>query len=251
MHVGRARSDNAPSWAAPGGRRGDGVCAWRRARRSDDDDDDKNSIWNLDKRIIDSIVSGIGLRSPTRHDDRVSRTLAAGRAADPQSAAARSRERRPQRRVAGRSGPEAPPGGASPRRKEKRQRATTPTAEARNLTPSELNRPGAGAGRAAGAPASDGNDEARRQQRCSPSELGYIGGLFSSGSLSGHAARRKTLATFTSEPPRTSLTAPPAGYQTPSPGAALWLSQGKGSAQRSRRWTPQWVTLARRNEPAA
>ncbi len=47
-----------------------------------------------------------------------------------------------------------------------------------------------------------------------PSELGYKGGLFSNmfGKDDGSEA-----AKFTGEPPRASLTDPPAGYQTPSP----------------------------------
>ena len=46
-----------------------------------------------------------------------------------------------------------------------------------------------------------------------PSALGYTGGLF--GSIWGNT--KEETATFTGEPPRASLTAPPTGYQTPSP----------------------------------
>src|SRR5262249_62078995 len=45
-----------------------------------------------------------------------------------------------------------------------------------------------------------------------PSDLGYTGGIF--GSLFGN---KQESAEFTTEPPRTSLTEPPVGYQTPSP----------------------------------
>jgi len=46
-----------------------------------------------------------------------------------------------------------------------------------------------------------------------PSQLGYVGGMFS------HMFGKKDdeVASFTGEPPRTSLTEPPPGYQTPSP----------------------------------
>jgi hypothetical protein len=44
-----------------------------------------------------------------------------------------------------------------------------------------------------------------------PSELGYFGGLFSS-----FGGQKEEEATFDREPPRSSLTAPPPGYQTPS-----------------------------------
>ena len=46
-----------------------------------------------------------------------------------------------------------------------------------------------------------------------PSALGYKGGIF--GSLFGKDDNQT--AQFTGEPPRVSLTDPPAGYQTPSP----------------------------------
>lgn len=49
-------------------------------------------------------------------------------------------------------------------------------------------------------------------QRMTPSQLGYNGGLF--GSLLGKKDDEQ--ARFTSEPPRASLTDPPVGYQTPS-----------------------------------
>ena len=31
------------------------------ARAEDDDDNDKNSIWNLDKRLLDAFAKGLGL----------------------------------------------------------------------------------------------------------------------------------------------------------------------------------------------
>jgi hypothetical protein len=53
-----------------------------------------------------------------------------------------------------------------------------------------------------------------------PSELGYTGGLWSSilgiGKAVGLAEKSET-ATFVREPPRNTLTEPPAGYRTPSP----------------------------------
>jgi hypothetical protein len=50
-------------------------------------------------------------------------------------------------------------------------------------------------------------------QRLMPSQLGYTGGLF--GNMFGNKGDETAL--FTGEPPRTSLTEPPPGYQTPSP----------------------------------
>ena len=52
------------------------------------------------------------------------------------------------------------------------------------------------------------------ERRMTPSELGYMGNLFSNmfGAVDDRDAAR-----FTGEPERTSLTDPPPGYQTPSP----------------------------------
>lgn len=60
-----------------------------------------------------------------------------------------------------------------------------------------------------------------RGERMTPSELGYKGGLFS-GMFGG--GQDEETAKFTGEPPRASLTAPPPGYQTPSPDQPYGLS---------------------------
>jgi hypothetical protein len=59
-----------------------------------------------------------------------------------------------------------------------------------------------------------GNNNGDEHYRLGPSELGYVGGLFTNmfgGDDKAASAR------FTGEPKRTTLTDPPAGYQTPSP----------------------------------
>jgi len=58
------------------------------------------------------------------------------------------------------------------------------------------------------------NVDVSGSDRLSPSDLGYKGGLF--GNFFGSDKKEET-AKFTGEPPRTSLTQPPQGYQTPSP----------------------------------
>jgi hypothetical protein len=59
-----------------------------------------------------------------------------------------------------------------------------------------------------------------------PSELGFKGiGSFFSGS------KKEETAKFTNEPPRTSLTDPPPGYQTPSPDHPYGLSKGAATAK--------------------
>lgn len=63
------------------------------------------------------------------------------------------------------------------------------------------------------------------RERLSPSELGYQGGLF--GNFFGKDEEK--VISFTGEPPRTSLTQPPPGYQTPSPDQPYGL--GKSTAK--------------------
>jgi hypothetical protein len=60
-----------------------------------------------------------------------------------------------------------------------------------------------------------------------PSELGYTGGIF--GMFKND--KKEEQARFTGEPPRSSLTAPPAGYQTPSPDQPYGLAKGGAPAK--------------------
>lgn len=86
----------------------------------------------------------------------------------------------------------------------------------RPLTPAELN-VGRTAGPSASATTRPGDsaseNEAQSNRSLLPSMLGYTGGLF--GSIWG--TTKEETAQFTGEPPRTTLTAPPTGYMTPSP----------------------------------
>jgi hypothetical protein len=59
----------------------------------------------------------------------------------------------------------------------------------------------------------------------SPGELGYSGGLFSN--ILGGGKSEQT--PFTGEPPRTSLTQPPSGYQTPSPNYPYGVGAAKAN----------------------
>jgi hypothetical protein len=68
--------------------------------------------------------------------------------------------------------------------------------------------------------ASSSNLEANH--KLSPSQLGYVGGLF--GNMFGGDSQDQEAAQFTGEPARTSLTEPPPGYQTPSPSQPYGLS---------------------------
>jgi len=61
----------------------------------------------------------------------------------------------------------------------------------------------------------------------SPSELGYKGNIF--GTMFNN--KKEETAKFTGEPPRTSLTEPPTGYQTPSPDQPYGLAKGTAPAK--------------------
>jgi hypothetical protein len=112
-----------------------------------------------------------------------------------------------------------------PKKKTKASAATPKTYEGWNsegspLTPYELER-----GRRAGAGLTPTNStDAERGAPLRPDQLGYKGGLF--GKLFGTTEKNEVSA-FTGEPPRTNLTAPPVGYQTPSPDQPYGLSAKK------------------------
>src|SRR4051812_18987678 len=88
-----------------------------------------------------------------------------------------------------------------------------PREASRVLTPSELAAGKAAPGRPSAGPDLPGNPGANAI--LSPSQLGYEGGL--SGLFGGSKTES---APFKGEPTRDSLTMPPPGYQTPSPGYA-------------------------------
>ncbi|SRR6266508_522916 len=92
--------------------------------------------------------------------------------------------------------------------------------EARPLRPDELDR-----GRAAarkGGPAGPEADDASRPM--SPSQLGQKKTFFDSV-FSAFTPDKPEAAPFAGEPPRTSMTAPPTGYQTPSPDQPYGVGQ--------------------------
>jgi hypothetical protein len=55
------------------------------------------------------------------------------------------------------------------------------------------------------------------QQQYTPSQLGYVGGVFGSMKDFFTGNNKVETATFEAEPPRASLTDPPSGYRVPSP----------------------------------
>jgi hypothetical protein len=86
----------------------------------------------------------------------------------------------------------------------------------RQLSPNEM-RAGAGSPKDKALRKRSGETPEEADRQYKPSELGFTGGLFGDfkGFFTGN--NKDEIATFESEPARTSLTDPPAGYRSPSP----------------------------------
>jgi hypothetical protein len=116
------------------------------------------------------------------------------------------------------------------------------TESARPLRPDELDKVRAQPGTPAptsGGPAGPTPEEAARP--LSPSQLGGSTGSIFDKMFSSFGVARPESAPFTGEPPRTSMTAPPPGYQTPSPSQPYGLGAEKVA--------PKIGTLESRMEP--
>ena len=200
--------------------------------RAQDDDDDKNSIWNLDKRIFDRIREGArpaeGEAPGIDYRER-SPLVVPPIAQPPPAGAGRCQPRRP---MAGRSRRQASRGedrqeeARSPRLST-RMPITGPSCPASSILPGSRGRTGSVAGK----PAKPGSDRVDPEGgNFLPSQLGYFGGLFS-GQAFGFGGQKDEVGTFTKEPPRTTLTTPPTGYQTPSPAQPYGVSKSTGARQ--------------------
>ncbi len=189
------------------------------------DDDDRNSIWNLDKRVIDGFARGLGLKSPNDRDieyrERSPLVLPPSRDLPPPQAEGANRTAEwpvdpdQARRKA-----------AAVKKRPTNSRAMDEDYQMRNLSPSELGGSDPTGTVRAARRGSDGKDadklEGANEQ---PSKLGYFGGLFSWNGLWG--GKKEEYGTFTKEPPRTNLTEPPVGYQTPSAEQPYGVSKEK------------------------
>ena len=177
-------------------------------RAGDDDEDDKT----FEEKVIEGIMAGIGgtnmenkgidyrERSPLVVPPKIDLPPPAGTSADVK-APNWPKDPDEQRRKAA----------AAARKKENKD----PALQARILTPAEL-----AVGKTAGASRANGNDSTAPGNNfnnpiLAPSQLGYTGGF--SGLFGGNKAET---APFKGEPTRETLTMPPPGYQTPSPGFA-------------------------------
>lgn len=105
--------------------------------------------------------------------------------------------------------------------------------EGRALNPREMT-PGAGTADARNRPApQSGRGDSKPGEagdRLSVFDLGYKGDMFSWNSLFGSKDKGE-VAKFEHEPPRVSLTEPPAGYRTPSPAQPYGITPEKKSSK--------------------
>lgn len=176
--------------------------------------DEESSIWNLERRLWNGLMRGIGLRGP---DDEVIEYRERSPLVVPPS-----RDLPPPQTTTAAKNPAWPVDpdiSRQRKRAEAKRKAPIDTARAVDqqgapISPDELNRgagtpSGSGKSGTPGAIDSDG-------RALAPSELGYFGGLFSFRAF-GFGGYQNETGTFTKEPPRDTLTAPPPGYQTPSP----------------------------------
>jgi len=181
------------------------------ARAQEDDDDDKT----FEEKIIGNLMAGIGATNMENKgiDYRERSPLVVPPTLDLPPPASTSAEV---------NVPNWPKDPDDARRKKaiaarKKERTKDIYESGMPLKPSELNVARTAAGTSGGTRDSDsaapgGNPNANS---LSPSQLGYTGGLI--GMFHGNTSEA---APFKEEPPRESLTQPPAGYQTPSPNYA-------------------------------
>ncbi|CCD91329.1 conserved exported hypothetical protein [Bradyrhizobium sp. ORS 375] len=173
------------------------------ARAQEDEEDDKT----LEEKIIDNLMRGLGgtnMETPTINYRERSPLVVPPKLDLPPPASAEKANApnwpkdpdEQQRRAA-----------AAARKKDNKD----PVAAARPLTPAEMKM-----GRTASAKQTEPiQPGVTNNPMLSPAQLGFKGGLF--GMFKGTDSESKQ---FTSEPQRESLTQPPPGYQTPSPGYA-------------------------------
>jgi hypothetical protein len=181
------------------------------ARAGDDDDDDRS----FEDKIIGNIIAGVGgtnmdnrgidyrERSPLVVPPRLDLPPPATATNEPKVAnwPKDPDEKRRKAAIAER----------------KKITAKTPLEDARSLSPTELNVPGAvAASRTTSDPSQPGGHPIDNSP-LSPSALGF------SGSFGNVFAGKPESAPFKGEPTRDSLTQPPVGYQTPSPNYAYGI----------------------------
>jgi hypothetical protein len=177
-----------------------------------EDDGNGDSIWNWDKKIMDGMMKGLGLKNGTEdtieYRERSPLVVPPSRDLPPPQSSVTARD------------PNWPTDADVQRRqatKTKTRKDPTYDPEVtfgKNLRPSQLGGSTGSVATTSGAQGDNAQTGNAMEDSVKPSRLGYKGGLF--GTLFKSSSDDET-GSFTGEPPRTSLTEPPPGYQTPSP----------------------------------
>ena len=184
-----------------------------------DDSVENSTIKDMEQRVWGTIVRGLGLRDPNAPaiDYRERSPLVV-----PPSRELPAPQARPKPRdAAWPNDPDAAKAAKSnaAKRKTVGNSATAIESSGRPISPAELDPPGAARGQTtADSGRSNAPASGAEGAPVAPSELGYFGGLFTKKAwgFGGFGGYTDETGTFTNEPPRTQLTEPPPGYQTPS-----------------------------------
>ena len=175
--------------------------------QTQEDDEDYNYVLNTDKRIFDTILGTLGLKSSSggaiEYRERSPLVVPPARDLPPPEANAASKN------------PQWP---VDPEVKEKKEAAARKRGQPdvdpiKPVGPVELAK---GTGKSTPGDSYDGSKPALL------SEPGFFKRMFNGG-LSGSV--KEEIGTFTGEPPRVTLTAPPPGYLTPSPAAPYGVTK--------------------------
>jgi len=180
--------------------------------RAEDDEDNAPTIWNLDQRLWNGFMSALGVQNNTEvgidYRERSPLVVPPTRNLPPPETGKKKNAAWPvdpeiKRKQEAASRKQSTPRDGSSRRAD----------NGSTILPSELDPAGA---RRSAATSASRSTTAPNDEKLPPSELGYFGGLFSLKSF-GVGVPKDEVGTFVAEPPRVALTAPPVGYQTPSP----------------------------------
>jgi hypothetical protein len=197
------------------------VACGQQSARAQDDSGEPDSIWNLERRVWGGLMRGLGLRSADdpviEYRERSPLVVPPNRdLPTPQSKSATNDPAWP-----------ADPDAARKRKRVEKRAHNDVTRErdrqGNPISPQELNPTGATRGADSGKSNAPQPGTTPDGQQITSTEPGVFSRLFS-GSF-GFGSQREEYGTFTSEPPRNTLTAPPQGYQTPSPAQPYGVSK--------------------------
>jgi len=191
------------------------------ARAEDDVDEDEANQKTFERSVMDNIMSSIGGR-------RIEDGTINYRERSPLVIPSKTDQLPPPVSRKTQLAPNWPKDPDEAERKRLREEANkpalTPEQSRMPLMPSELAAKTPKKRKEDSTAASESNNPSSSSFMLSPSQLGYSGGLFSNP----FSSQKEESAKFTGEPERTELTAPPKGYQTPSPNFAYGTGPSKG-----------------------